>query len=135
DLHRASRAARAARGARICQAFLGMTVARTQEPDVAPIVWHDLECGAYRADLELWQVLADLTARRGKPCDVLDLGCGTGRVSLDLGAHGHRVTGVDVDPVLIEELRRRAAAENLAVGGVAADARDFQLGRRFDLVL
>jgi SAM-dependent methyltransferase len=112
-----------------------MSRARTTEPPVAPVVWHDLECGAYRADLELWRALADGTAASGKPCDVLDLGCGTGRVSLDLAAHGHRVTGLDHDPRLAEELRRRASDRNVAAGAVVGDARQFDLGRQFDLVL
>ncbi len=112
-----------------------MSPLRTREPEIAPIVWHDLECGSYHADLPLWRVLADLAAPRGKPCEVLDLGCGTGRVSLDLAAHNHRVTGLDLDPRLAEELRRRAAAQNVAAGAVVGDAREFDLGRRFDLVL
>jgi SAM-dependent methyltransferase len=112
-----------------------MSPARTVEPEVAPVIWHDLECGSYRADLELWRKLADRTAARGKPCEVLDLGCGTGRVSLDLAAHGHRVIGLDVDRRLAAELRQRAADRNVAVGAVVGDARAFDLGRRFDLVL
>jgi SAM-dependent methyltransferase len=112
-----------------------MSSARTTEPNIAPVIWHDLECGAYRADLGLWRKLADYAASPGKPCEVLDLGCGTGRVSLDLAADGHRVTGLDVDSGLAAELRRRAADRNVAAGAVVGDARAFDLGRRFDLVL
>jgi 2-polyprenyl-3-methyl-5-hydroxy-6-metoxy-1,4-benzoquinol methylase len=36
---------------------------------------------------------------------VLDAGCGTGRVGAALHARGHHVTGVDVDPALIEAAR------------------------------
>jgi SAM-dependent methyltransferase len=98
-------------------------------------VWHDIECGAYRADLPYWRELATQLAARGKACDVLDLGCGTGRVALDLASDGHRVTGLDVDERLTAELRARAAARNVPAGAVVADAREFDLGRRFDLVL
>ena len=112
-----------------------MSQPRTQEPEVAPIVWHDIECGAYRADLPHWRELAARVAPPGKPCEVLDLGSGTGRVALDLASHGHRVTGLDSDRQLAEELRRRATARNLTAGAVVADARTFDLGRQFDLVL
>jgi SAM-dependent methyltransferase len=112
-----------------------MNRVRTTEPEIAPIVWHDLECGSYHADLPLWRELAARGAAPGESCRVLDLGCGTGRVSLDLAAEGHRVTGLDLDPRLTAELRRRAAAQHVAVGGITGDARSFRFGRRFDLVL
>jgi SAM-dependent methyltransferase len=112
-----------------------MSRVRTTEPEIATIVWHDLECASYRADLPLWRELAARAAAPAETCSVLDLGCGTGRVSLDLAAQGHRVTGIDVDPRFTAELRRRAAAQQVAAGGITADARSFRFGRRFDLVL
>jgi SAM-dependent methyltransferase len=92
------------------------------------VIWHDVECGAYTADLALWRELAD---EAGGP--VLDLGAGTGRVSLDLAAHGHDVTALDVEPAFLDALRARANA--LPVATVVADAADFDLGRAFALVL
>jgi SAM-dependent methyltransferase len=112
-----------------------MSPLRTTEPESAPIVWHDLECGSYRADLPLWRELATRVAPRTAPCRVLDLGCGTGRVSLDLAQAGHRVTGLDLDPRFTAELRRRAGGRNVTAGALAGDVRTFDLRRRFDLVL
>jgi SAM-dependent methyltransferase len=112
-----------------------MTKTRTAEPEIGPIVWHDLECGAYAADLDLWAELAVRSATGPGGCNVLDLGCGTGRAALSLAGRGHRVTGLDLDPDLGAELRRRAATQNLRAGAVTGDIRDFDLGRRFDLVL
>ena len=43
------------------------------------VIWHDVECGAYVADLPLWRELA--AACEGP---ILDVGAGTGRVTLDL---------------------------------------------------
>jgi len=93
-------------------------------------VWHDVECAAYTADLEVWRVLAD-TAHG----PVLDLGCGTGRVALDLAQRGHEVTGIDNEPELIDALRARASERGLPVDGVVGDARSFDLGKRFALVI
>ncbi len=93
-------------------------------------LWHDVECAAYTADLELWRVLAD-TAEG----PVLDLGCGTGRVALDLAARGREVTGIDSDPELIDALNDRARGRGLPVDAVAADARSFDLGKTFALVI
>jgi SAM-dependent methyltransferase len=92
------------------------------------VVWHDLECGAYTADLALWR---DLAERHGDT--VLDIGAGTGRTAIMLARTGARVTALDNDPELLEELRRRA--DGLEVDTVLADARDFDLRRRFDLIV
>jgi SAM-dependent methyltransferase len=91
-------------------------------------IWHDLECGAYDADLPLWRSLAD---QHGDP--VLDVGAGTGRTSLDLARHGATVTALDHDPELIAELALRAVGLNVTT--VVADARQFALGRRFALCI
>ncbi|HUJ34224.1 MAG TPA: class I SAM-dependent methyltransferase [Solirubrobacteraceae bacterium] len=91
-------------------------------------VWHDLECGGYGEDLALWRELA---ARTGGP--VLDVGAGTGRVTLELAARAIEVVALDVDEPLLRALAVRAA--ELPVETVVADARDFSLGRRFALIL
>jgi SAM-dependent methyltransferase len=94
------------------------------------VVWHDVECGSYAADLDLWRELA---AAAGGP--VLDVGAGTGRVALPLAAAGHAVTALDLDPDLLGALRERAAAAGLEIDTVAADAAGFDLGgREFALV-
>ncbi len=92
------------------------------------VLWHDLECGSYREDLALWHTLARAV---GGP--VLDVGAGTGRVSLDLAAHGVPVVALDAEAPLLAELDRRAAG--LPVETVVADARELALGRRFPLIL
>ncbi len=94
----------------------------------AHVTWHDLECGAYRADLALWLSLA-----RGQGGPVLDVGAGTGRVALALAAAGVEVFALDRDPVLLEALLERAGSR--PVRTVCADARDFSLEDRFPLVL
>jgi SAM-dependent methyltransferase len=87
------------------------------------VIWHDLECGSYRADLPLWQELADRY-----PGPILDVGAGTGRVALDLARAGRSVTALDLDPVLLAALKQRAAEAKVET--VCADARSFELIRR-----
>jgi SAM-dependent methyltransferase len=95
-----------------------------------PAAWHDVECASYAADLPIWRELAD---RHGGP--VLDVGAGTGRVALDLAAHGHAVTALDADPELVRACARRARERELSVRAVAADARSFDLGTSHPLAL
>ncbi|MDX6636090.1 MAG: hypothetical protein QOF06_2293 [Solirubrobacterales bacterium] len=94
----------------------------------ANAIWHDVECGAYAADLPLWEELAG----RGSG-SVLELGCGTGRVALHLARRGHDVVGLDRDPELLAVLEERGAG--LAVSTLEADARSFELARPASLVL
>ena len=86
------------------------------------VVWHDVECGGYAEDLPLWRALAGAVA----PGPVLDLGAGTGRVTLDLAARGVEVWALDIDPELLAALRARAGARQVRT--VVADARGFALG-------
>lgn len=62
---------------------------------------------------------------------VLDAGCGTGRVAVELASRGWTVTGVDLDPSML------AVARGLsdAVTWVESDLGSLQLGRTFDVVL
>jgi SAM-dependent methyltransferase len=94
----------------------------------AVTIWHDVECGAYAADLPLWEELAE---RCGGP--VLELGCGTGRVALHLARRGHTVVGLDRDPELLAALAERGA--ELSLSTAEADARDFELADPVSLVL
>jgi SAM-dependent methyltransferase len=95
------------------------------------VVWHDVECGRYDADMALWRELA---ADAHGP--ILDVGAGTGRVTLDLARRGHDVVALDIDPALLAELEQRARAERLRVQTIVADAADFALQRRdFALVM
>jgi SAM-dependent methyltransferase len=99
-------------------------------PRASTVVWHDLECGAYTADLPLWRELAAACA--GAPSRaVLDVGAGSGRVALDLAGRGACVTALDLDAELLRALRERAAAAHIeTVETVRADARTFALARQ-----
>jgi SAM-dependent methyltransferase len=93
------------------------------------VVWHDVECGDYAEDMALWRELA--AAAGGGP--VLDVGAGTGRITLDLAARGIPVVALDADGDLLAALAERAAG--LPVETVQADARSFALRRRFGLII
>lgn len=98
------------------------------------VVWHDLECGSYRADLPLWRELADSAAMEGATARILDIGAGSGRVALPLAREGHRVTALDLDGGLLDALRERAGDSHIET--ICADARSFELERDdFDLCL
>ncbi len=67
---------------------------------------------------------------------MLDIGAGTGRVTLDLAARGTAVTALDLDPLLLGALRGRADRRGLTVPTVTADAARYAVeGVRFPLVI
>ena len=62
---------------------------------------------------------------------VLDAGCGTGRVAIELARRGLDVVGVDADRPMLEAARRKAPH----LTWVEADLVDVDLGRRFGAVV
>ena len=65
------------------------------------------------------------------PVSVLDAGCGTGRVAIELARHGIDVVGVDVDASMLATARGRAPHQRW----VHADVADLDLGRTFEVVV
>lgn len=62
-----------------------------------------------------------------KPGDqILDLGCGAGRHSIELAKRGCDVTGVDVSPFMLEEARRRASQAGVEVTFIQLDLADIR---------
>ena len=95
-------------------------------------------------DGEAYQARFDTLAARGvdvhgeaafvqrfAPDAVLDAGCGTGRVAIELARRGITTLGVDVDPSMLAQARQRAPE----LEWVRADLATLDLGRRFGVVV
>ncbi|MER6916941.1 class I SAM-dependent methyltransferase [Streptomyces sp. NPDC000594] len=65
------------------------------------------------------------------PATVLDAGCGTGRVAIELARHGVAVTGVDIDASMLDTARRLAPD----ISWHRQDLVGLDLGRSFDVVV
>jgi len=68
-----------------------------------------------------------------QPCNVLDLGCGTGTLCCALAQRGHRVTGVDPAAAMLDIARRKPLADQ--VEWVESTAQTYRSERRFDLIV
>jgi len=63
---------------------------------------------------------------------VLELGCGTGRVTIPLAQAGIEITGLDIVPGMLERAKQKA--QGLPIRWVLADVRSFQLQQTFGLI-
>src|SRR5690606_11831360 len=88
---------------------------------------YDVETPRFEPDGPFFLSLA---RRWGGP--VLELGCGTGRLTIPLAQNGIDMTGLDVVPGMLAQARKKA--QDAPVAWVEADARAFQLGRKFRLI-
>jgi len=91
------------------------------------------------AERAAWDRILDLVVPSGPgggPLDALDAGCGTGFLSLELAARGHRVSGIDFAPAMLVEARRKAAERGVTVRFEEGDAEGLRFPpHSFDLVI
>jgi len=98
---------------------------------------YDYEYRRRRADVVFYRELA--RKRLGERGRILELGAGSGRVTIPLARAGHDVVAVDTSPAMLAKLRARVAALPTAVAKritvVQGDLRDFSVVRKFPLVI
>jgi len=70
-----------------------------------------------------------------KSLNILDLGCGTGRHSIELAKRGYSLTGIDLSKSLLDRAKEKAAEQNIPIHFIQADARKLNFSNEFDLVL
>lgn len=98
---------------------------------------YDYEYRRRRADVGFYRELA--RKRLGETGRILELGAGSGRVTIPLARAGHEVVAVDRSPEMLAKLRARVAALPSAVARritvVQGDLRNFEVGKKFPLVV
>jgi SAM-dependent methyltransferase len=65
---------------------------------------------------------------------VLELACGTGRLTVPLAGTGAEITGIDRSPAMLEVARDRAARHRARVSLQSGDMRHYALGKKFKLI-
>src|SRR5580704_556584 len=80
---------------------------------------HSIRTAAERA---AWDRILDLTLPAGDALEALDIGCGTGFLSLELALRGHLVIGIDFAPSMIAQARKKAAERRAVIRYEEADA-------------
>ena len=70
-----------------------------------------------------------------KKLKILDVGCGTGRHSVELAKRGYSVTGIDLSPQMLERAEQKAKEAKVEVKYQVNDARDLPFVNEFDLII
>jgi SAM-dependent methyltransferase len=66
---------------------------------------------------------------------ILDIGCGTGRHSIELAKRGYAMTGLDLSAEMLAIAEKTAQAQGVQVEWVQKSAADFSFSPRFDAVI
>ncbi|MFW9919435.1 MAG: class I SAM-dependent methyltransferase [Candidatus Thorarchaeota archaeon] len=94
--------------------------------------YYDLFASNY--DLDFYRSMADSVEG-----SILELACGTGRVTLELAKRGHEIVGLDATEAMLSIARSKAqalGADILArVTFISGNISDFKLNRTFDLII
>jgi 2-polyprenyl-3-methyl-5-hydroxy-6-metoxy-1,4-benzoquinol methylase len=70
-----------------------------------------------------------------KSLRILDVGCGTGRHSIELTRRGYSVTGIDLSESQLQRAREKARENNLKIDFLRHDARDLPFENEFDAAI
>lgn len=79
--------------------------------------------------IEMYKTFA---ARFGGP--VLEIGCGTGRVLLEIARMGTEIDGIDISKSMLSVLHSKLDAESLDCRIMQADMREFVMEKRYNLI-
>src|SRR5262252_8922282 len=71
-------------------------------------------------------------AQKGGP--VLELACGSGRLTIPIAKSGVDITGADLSPTMLATARDKAAAAGAKIEFIQSDMCDFALPKRFSLI-
>jgi len=71
---------------------------------------------------------------KNKSALILELCCGTGRLTLPLAKEGYDIMGIDYTPAMLEQAKVKAKKEGLEVTFIEADMRTFELPDTYDLI-
>ncbi len=70
-----------------------------------------------------------------KSLKILDVGCGTGRHSIELSKRGYLLTGIDLSDSQLKKAGEKAKMNNLEIDFLKHDARNFPFENQFDVAI
>lgn len=92
--------------------------------------FYDLEFATREIEIPFFR-----KAARNAAGPVLEVACGTGRITLPLARDGVDITGLDISRPMLEQARRKSTEEGLKIDWIEQDCRKIDLPRKFALIL
>ncbi len=89
----------------------------------------------YNAWADFIETIINKEYKHGTPELVLDLGCGTGKMTLELARRGYDMTGVDYSPEMLGIAKEEAEGEGFDVLWLCQDIREFELYGTVDITV
>lgn len=71
---------------------------------------------------------------KNKEAEILELCCGTGRLTIPIAKDGYSICGVDYTPSMLEQAKMKAIEAELVIDFIEADIRMLDLQEKFDLI-
>jgi len=70
-----------------------------------------------------------------KSLKIIDVGCGTGRHSIELSQRGYQVTGIDLSDSQLKRAREKAKMKNIKIEFLRYDARNLPFQKQYDVAI
>jgi SAM-dependent methyltransferase len=90
---------------------------------------YDLQHKEHTQDIPFW-----IKQTRKYGGLVLELACGTGRITIPIFKEGVKITGLDASESMLKEARKKSEQEKLGIEWIYADCRNFKLNEKFALI-
>jgi 2-polyprenyl-3-methyl-5-hydroxy-6-metoxy-1,4-benzoquinol methylase len=77
----------------------------------------------------------EIELNHDKSLKILDVGCGTGRHTIELSKRGYTVTGIDLSETQLQRAKEKAVRNDLTINFVKQDARNLSFNNEFDIAI
>ncbi len=91
---------------------------------------YDLQTAKFVDDIPFYQRISENCSG-----PALELGCGTGRITIPIAEKGVPITGLDIARGMLDRARKKAADKGVDIEWFKADCRDFHLNQKFSLII
>ncbi len=103
---------------------------KKKEPLYRNPVYYDLQNKNFTEDIPFYLKQIE---KFGQP--VLELACGTGRITIPIAERGIEITGLDISEPMLSYAKTKAEEKGVDIEWVKADCRNFELSKKFNVIL